>query len=107
MAEEYVLIKAGNDGVTIKVEIDEDGSVSISTLSSVFGEKVSGLTYINEATGNQRAVKCLGNKLFPPKSGWGQVIYTKLTAGKYNDDQININSKEINNYNNTSIISML
>ena len=44
MAEEYVLIKAGNDGVTIKVEIDEDGSVSISTLSSVFGEKVSGLT---------------------------------------------------------------
>ncbi len=53
-----------------EVELEEDGTLSFSTLSSEFGDGVTGLSYLNPETGNRRIVRLNGTVFRPPRSGW-------------------------------------
>ena len=68
--EDFILCKAEN-GAIIEVDIDDDGTVGLETLKSLFGDKASALTYTNPSTGRERVVRVLEEKLVEPKGDWG------------------------------------
>ena len=74
-----------SDG-NIEIDIDDDNTVALSTLAAVFGKEISGLGYKNKSTGNTRVVKCVDNKLFPPKCGWGDEVY--FIVGDYHTGDV-------------------
>ena len=51
--EDFILCKS-SDGAVLEVNVDDDGTVGLETLKSLFGEKVAGLTYPNPLTGRER-----------------------------------------------------
>ena len=82
--EDFILCKA-DDGSVIEVDIDDDGTVSLETLRSLFGPNVSALTYTNPLTGRDRVVKVSDEKLIEPKDGWRASDRTYSVSYGYND----------------------
>lgn len=68
--EDFILCKA-DDGSVMEVDIHDDSTVCLETLRSLFGPKVSALTYTNTSTGRSRdcVVKVSDEKLVEPKDG--------------------------------------
>ena len=60
----------GENGEIIEVDIEENRTVSLETLRSLFGAEVSALTYTNPMSGRERVVRVADNKLLEPKDGW-------------------------------------
>ena len=60
----------GVNGEFIEVDIEEDRTVSLETLKSLFGPEVSALTYTNPLSGRERVVRVADSKLLEPKDGW-------------------------------------
>ena len=58
------------DGSVLEIDVEDDGTVGLETLKSVFGEKATGLTYANPSTGRERLVRVLDKKMLEPKDGW-------------------------------------
>ena len=50
--EDFILCKAEN-GAIIEVDIDDDGTVGLETLKSLFGDKASALTPIPRLVENE------------------------------------------------------
>lgn len=73
---DYIQVTEYEDGEVCEVELEEDGTLALSTLESEFGGVVQGLSFVNELTGNRRVVRLSSNNVFcPPRSGWKSVIY--------------------------------
>ena len=60
----------GENGEIIEVDIEENRTVRLETLRSLFGAEVSALTYTNPMSGRERVVRVADNKLLEPKDGW-------------------------------------
>ena len=73
--EDFVLITALEGGECIEVDVEDDGTLTTSSIQSQFGRDAIGLRYKNPATGNWRGVKADGDHLFPPKGGWSSRTY--------------------------------
>ena len=67
--ENFILCKA-NDGSILEVDVEDDGTVGLETLKSVFGDKAAGLIYTNTSTGRDRLVRVSDKNLLEPKDGW-------------------------------------
>ena len=65
----FIECKGGN-GEIIEVDIEENRTVSLETLKSLFGVEVSALIYTNPTSGRERVVRVSDNKLLEPKDGW-------------------------------------
>ena len=80
--EGFIICKL-TDGNMMEVDVDEDGSVCLDTLKSLFGSNAATLTYVNEVTGRERVVRVNGNSLLEPKDGWKTTtrVYTVSCGG--------------------------
>jgi hypothetical protein len=67
--DDFILCKS-KDGSVLEVDVEDDGTVGLETLRSVFGEKATGLTYTNPSTGRERLVRVLDKQMLEPKGGW-------------------------------------
>lgn len=65
----FIECKGGN-GEIIEVDIEENRTVGLETLKSLFGPEVSALTYTNPSSGRERVVRVSENKLLEPVDGW-------------------------------------
>ena len=54
----------------VEVDIEEDRTISLETLKSLFGPEVSAFTYTNPLSGRERVVRVADSKLLEPKDGW-------------------------------------
>lgn len=68
--EDFILCKS-KDGNVLEIDVEDDETVGLETLKSVFGEKATGLTYTNPSTGRERLVRVSDKKMLEPKDGWG------------------------------------
>lgn len=68
--EDFILCKS-KDGSVLEIDVEDDGTVGLETLKSVFGEKATGLTYTNPSTGRERLVRVSDKQMLEPKDGWG------------------------------------
>ena len=59
-------------GEPVEVELEEDHTVTLSTLSNEFGSGISGLSYRNPKTGLRRVLRISGRgtRVNPPRDGW-------------------------------------
>ena len=80
----------GNEGEVLEVELDDDGTFTVETLKSYFGEQAVGLKYRPKREGSKelpdvwKLVGLEGGRVVPPKQGWGEEMYTvKYTAAVY------------------------
>jgi hypothetical protein len=60
----------GGDGEIIEVDIEENRTVGLETLKSLFGTEVSALTYTNPSSGRERVVRVSDSKLLEPVGCW-------------------------------------
>ena len=64
--EDFILCKSKDESV-LEIDVENDGTVGLETLKSVFGEKATGLTYINPSTGRDlcecRISKCWNQRM--------------------------------------------
>lgn len=67
--EGFILCKLAGGNV-MEVDVDEDGSVCLDTLKSLFSPNAATLTYMNKVTGRERVVQVDGNSLLEPKDSW-------------------------------------
>ena len=59
-------------GEPVEVELEEDFTITLSTLSNEFGSGISGLSYRNPTTGLRRVLRISGDgtRVNPPREGW-------------------------------------
>ena len=86
MELEYIAV-AEEGGEPIEVELEEDLSVSLSTLSSEFGSGISGLSYRNSKTGLRRLLRAStdGTRVNPPRSGWSSEVTYIICRAKHEE----------------------
>lgn len=69
------------------MELEEDGTILLSTVGQLFAGaasqplRVRRLQYVNKASGRSRLVRLEAGKLYPPRNGWEDTVYTPLLAG--------------------------
>ena len=73
--EVFVIVTNFEGGENIEVDVEDDGTLTMTSIQSHFGKDATGLKYKNPATGNWRRVRADGNYLFPPKGGWSMLTY--------------------------------
>ena len=68
----------------IELPSDEDGTILLSTIQAQFPGG-TGLRFRNEETQTWRGVRLADDVLYPPASGWGNVLYIVVSSkpGKY------------------------
>ena len=54
----------------MEVDVEDDRTVGLETLKSVFGDKAAGLIYTNTSIGRDRLVRVSDKNLLEPKDGW-------------------------------------
>ena len=86
---DYVLLKDGNN--EIELELEADGTLSMSSLQAVCGSKATGLTYTAES-GRERGIRVSDGKLFPPKGKWGGKAYSVYRVTQEQDVKNNTDS---------------
>ena len=85
--EDFVLVAEGPGEEIVEISLEPDGSVGIDTLCGEFGRGVTGLSYINPATGSRRIVRVSGNSLLPPGGKWtDSVHYVRRCQGEFVPD---------------------
>ena len=60
----------------VEVELEEDLTIALSTLSNEFGTGISGLSYRNPKTGLRRVLRVSGDgtRVNPPREGWSSEL---------------------------------
>ena len=63
-------------GEPVEVELEEDHTVTLSTLSNEFGSGISGLSYRNPKTGLRRVLRISGDgtRVNPSRDGWSSEL---------------------------------
>ncbi len=77
---EYILVGEREGDEPCEIELEDDETLSLSTLASEFGDGVSGLSYTNPETGNRRIIRLDGCILKPPRKGWASSIHLVVRA---------------------------
>lgn len=72
---EYILVADGEFEEACEIELEEDQSLSLSTLTSEFGSGVTGLSYTNPETGKRRIIRLNDTVFHPPRSGWSSTTH--------------------------------
>ena len=99
--EDFILCRS-KDGTVLEIDIEDDGTIGLETLNSVFGETATGLTYTNPSTGRERLVRVSDKKMLEPKDGWGtpERVY-RVTFGQERQDspveRIDVSSHQAGN----------
>ena len=73
--DDYIEVSEGPGEEVAEISLEPDGSVGIDTLCAEFGEGVTGLSYINLASGNRRVVRVAGEYLLPPCGKWIDCVH--------------------------------
>ncbi|KAK2725833.1 uncharacterized protein LOC136032058 [Artemia franciscana] len=75
---DYICIKSPNSRGTIELPLEDDGSLLLTTLTSQFPD-ATGLTFYCESAQATRGLKLSEGKLWPPRGGWSNTIYSCTT----------------------------
>ncbi|CAH8666448.1 unnamed protein product [Heterobilharzia americana] len=92
---DYIRVCEDEDETPIEVPIEEDGTVLLTTLNSIF-PKSTGLKYLAPESGCYRGVRLNDGKLYAPSDGWVHVYqcaFPKDNKRKGNEDQNSSTSK--------------
>ncbi|VDQ04805.1 unnamed protein product [Trichobilharzia regenti] len=92
---EYIRVCEDEDETPVEVPIEDDGTVLLTTLNSIF-PKSTGLKYLAPESGCYRGVRLNEGKLFAPADGWVHVYqcaFPKDNKRKGNEDQNSLVSK--------------
>ena len=72
---DYICIKSPNSRGTIELPLEDDGSLLLTTLTSQFPDAI-GLTFYCESSQGTRGLKLNEGKLWSPRGGWSNIIYS-------------------------------
>lgn len=67
--KDFILCKS-DDGSAFEVDIDNNGTIRLEMLRSLFGAKFYALTYTIPSTERDRIARVSDEKLVEPKGGW-------------------------------------
>ncbi|KAK2702031.1 hypothetical protein QYM36_019344 [Artemia franciscana] len=71
----YISVKSPSCGRTIELPLEDDDSLLLTTLKSQFPDAI-GLTFYCESSQGTRGLKLNEGKLWPPREGWSNIIYS-------------------------------
>ena len=86
---EYIAVEEAG-GEAVEVELEEDLSITLATLTNEFGSGVAGLSYINPKTGLRRILRIStdGKRVNPPRHGWSSETTYTVTREKGCEDTV-------------------
>lgn len=96
MSGNFVFVAREEGGEPMMFPLGEDGTVSFSTLRSIY-PRVIGLVYRIEDDNFTRVVPVNESGFHPPHDGWGQRIYWCIFSGdnkRKGDDSVTIAKKK-------------
>ncbi|KAK7873925.1 hypothetical protein R5R35_012939 [Gryllus longicercus] len=72
--QSYLLVAEDEGEEPVEVPIEEDDTLSFSSLAAQF-PGISSLKYRNPESGLMRALRAVDGRLHPPEGGWGSSVY--------------------------------
>ncbi|CAH8872721.1 unnamed protein product [Trichobilharzia szidati] len=96
---EYIRVCEDEDETPVEVPIEDDGTVLLTTLNSIF-PKSTGLKYLAPESGCYRGVRLNEGKLFAPSDGWVHVYQCAFPKEK-----MYVDNKRKGNEDQNSLVS--